>query len=113
MQCAELDDGRPVKLLDLHGSHFEAGYAYAKLMAKEISFTYKTFMHSALKNEVEIKAIELFLDWQYESFVSKQLPMEFLEELRGIDKGGREEGFKLLGRYFKRTLVISSFPGAL
>lgn len=78
VQCTELDDGRPVKLLDLHGSHFEAGYAYAKLMAKEISFTYKTFMHSALKNEVEIKAIELFLDWQYESYVSKQLPMEFL-----------------------------------
>lgn len=75
VECDELDDGRPLKLLDLHGSHFDAGYAYTKLMAKEINFSYKTFMHSALKNEAEIKLIELFLDWQYESYVSRQLPL--------------------------------------
>lgn len=113
MQCDELDDGRPIKLLDLHGSHFDAGYAYAKLMAKEIHFTYQTFFHAALKTELEIKIIELFLDWQYEAYVRKQLPMEFLEELKGIAKGGKEEGYRMLAVYFQRTLVISSFPGAI
>ena len=29
----ELDDNRPIKLLDLHGSHYQAGYDYGFLLS--------------------------------------------------------------------------------
>ena len=57
--------------------------------------------------------IEAFLDWQYDSYVRKQLPIEFLDELKGIKKGGKSRGFKMLSIYFERILVVSSFPGSL
>ena len=56
--------------------------------------------------------VEIFLDWQYDSYVRKQLPIEFLDEIKGLKKAGREEGYKLMGMYFERVLVISSFPGS-
>ena len=36
-----------------------------------------------------------------------------MDEIKGIRKAGREEGYKLMGMYFERVLVISSFPGSL
>lgn len=42
-----------------------------------------------------------------------QLPISFLDELNGLKKGGKEEGYHLLSVYAERTLVISSFPGAI
>ena len=59
-------------------------------MAEEIQFTYRTFFESVLDTEMEIKVIEVFLDWQYESYVRKQLPPEFLQELKGLAKAGKE-----------------------
>lgn len=32
VECPELDDGRPIKLLKLVGSHYDTGYDYGKLM---------------------------------------------------------------------------------
>jgi hypothetical protein len=43
-----------------------------------------------LDTEWEIKLIDIFLDWQYESYVRKQLPLEFLDELKGLKKAGKE-----------------------
>ena len=100
IQCSELDDGRPIKLLDLHGTSFEVGYAYGKLLSEEINWSYHTFLESVLDNEIEIKLIEVFLDWQYESYVRKQLPVEFLQELKGLAKAGFETKHKLLAVYF-------------
>ena len=100
IECSELDDGRPIKLLDLHGTSFEVGYAYGKLLSEEINWSYHTFLGSVLDNEMEIRLIEVFLDWQYESYVRKQLPVEFLQELKGMAKAGYETKHKLLAVYF-------------
>ena len=35
-----------------------------------------------------------------------------MDEIKGLKKAGREEGYKLMGIYFERVLVISSFPGS-
>ena len=55
--------------------------------------------------------MESFLDFQYEVYVKKQLPLEFLDEIRGIHFGGAKKGHKMLNVYIERVLVISSFPG--
>ena len=57
--------------------------------------------------------METFLDYQYDSFVKKQLPLDFIDELKGIEAGGKKKGFKRLRTYCERVLVVSSFPGAL
>lgn len=42
-----------------------------------------------LDTQLEIKVIELFLDWQFE-YVRKQLPPGFMDELKGLGKAGKE-----------------------
>ena len=32
IDCPEIQDGRPMKLVELSGSHYEVGYAYASLL---------------------------------------------------------------------------------
>jgi len=41
-------DGRPLKLIELVGSHYKVGYDYAVLLSDEIVFTYNTFMKAEL-----------------------------------------------------------------
>jgi hypothetical protein len=33
--------------------------------------------------------IQQFLDWQYDRYVRMQIPLEFIEELNGLRKGGK------------------------
>lgn len=54
-----------MKLLELKGSHYGTGYAYGKLMGKEVEESYRLFFGAAVKGELEMKIVELFLDWQY------------------------------------------------
>ena len=58
-------------------------------MSEEIVFTYQTFFEAVLDTELEIKLIEVFLDWQYESYVRKQLPPGFIQEIKGLAKAGK------------------------
>jgi hypothetical protein len=56
--------------------------------------------------------LNLFLDWQYDSYVGQQIPYCFKEELRGIqDAGVKEYGIHNLRAIMQRTLVVSSYPG--
>jgi hypothetical protein len=78
IESPQIQDGKPMKLLYLTGSHFEAGYAYGALMGQEIMDTYETFLKSALKNTLQIRILELFLNWQYDNFIVEKIPKAFL-----------------------------------
>lgn len=60
-----VQDGRPLKLLELVGSHYKVGYDYAVLLSDEIVYTYNTFMKAFLPKRWELIVMELFLDWQF------------------------------------------------
>lgn len=49
-----VQDGRPLKLLELIGSHYQVGYDYGVLLGKEILFTYKAFMKSVIPKQWEL-----------------------------------------------------------
>ena len=53
----------------------------------------------------------MFLDWQFNSYVSKQMQPEFKEELLGLRDGGYSTGNYAIYRYVQRVLVVSSYPG--
>ena len=54
IECAEIQDGRPMKLVVLEGSHYDVGYAYGSLLGKEIIETYHTFLDSQFGNKMEL-----------------------------------------------------------
>jgi len=68
-------------------------------------------MGKELGNGLLLRVMELFLDWQYDTLVSKQIPAEFKQEIRGVQKGTRARGLKGVRVLMERILVISSYPG--
>lgn len=51
------------------------------------------------------------LERQWNKYLSKQIPSEFVEEMEGIDQGAKDIGVEGIGRLLQRSLVISNFPG--
>jgi hypothetical protein len=39
--------------------------------------------------------------------------MQFIDEIKGLGKGGKDVGNNMIKKYVERGLVISSFPGAI
>lgn len=52
IECPQIQDGRPIKLLELSGSHYDVGYAYGDLLGKEIIESYDTFLGSTFHNAI-------------------------------------------------------------
>ena len=46
-----------MKLIELSGSHYDVGYAYASLLGKEMIETYNTFLNSQFGNPLELHAL--------------------------------------------------------
>lgn len=113
VQAEGVKDGRPLKVLELIGSHYKVGYDYGTLLGKEIQFTYQTFMKSVLPKRWELIIMEWFLDWQYNAYVGKNIQDEFKEELLGIRDAGYKFGYYDIHRLVKRVLVVSSYPGGI
>ena len=84
VECPELDDQRSIKLLELVGTHYQAGYAYAALLGPEILETYHTMLGSQFQKKWQLKILELFLEWQYDTAVGEQISHQFKQELKGI-----------------------------
>jgi hypothetical protein len=53
----------------------------------------------------------MFLDWQFNSYVVRQIQPEFQDELLGLRDAGYKTGNYDLHRLVKRILVVSSYPG--
>lgn len=108
----ELDDKRPIKLIDLHGSHYQIGFDYGYLLSDEIEFTYKALFEDEFKNNKTLLEIfERFFDWQYHSYLKKEIPLEFISEIRGVADGAfKAKKSHKIKKILQRSLVISSIP---
>lgn len=108
----------PIYLLDLHGaSRYDQGYSYGVLLGAEIAEIYNEFFTHLLGNSSytpEIVAvIGLALDWQWRDFLSKELPQDYMEELRGLGDGGATVGAPKAGAMAQRMIVLANAPGDL
>ena len=55
-----------------------------------------------------------FLQWQWRDWLSKQVPQEYFEELRGLTDGGYAAGVKSdVGDLSAQGIVLANFPGDL
>jgi len=77
-------------LLDLHGSRMEIGYDYAALLHEQTEFTFRTFLNSAFPTESEQLILNTFVDYVWDSWLSKNTPQQFLDELEGMRKWYRD-----------------------
>jgi hypothetical protein len=69
-------------------------------------------MTSGFSNPIERHILEIFLDWQYDNFISVKIPTIFKDELRGIQNGGiKKHNVSNLRTLIQRVLVVSSYPG--
>lgn len=78
IESPQIQDGRPMLLVELVGSHYDVGYAYASMLGKEMVETYDAFLDDTFSNKYEKHILELFLDWQYDNFIVKKIPNCFL-----------------------------------
>ena len=82
----------PAMLLDLHGTRSEQGYAFGRLGGAAARDNYLSLIGAlinatTLAGKAEVAALELVVDWQWSSVLSKQLPAEMAEELAGFAQG--------------------------
>lgn len=107
-------DVRPL-LIDLHGSRYDMGYAYGRLLGAAIEESYSLFIRSLLPDklldELAWAAGERLIDWQWDRYLSAQLPQQYKDELRGIADGAAAAGFPLVGRYVTRIILLANAPG--
>jgi hypothetical protein len=59
-----------------------------------------------------LKVLELFLDWQYDTLIERNIPNGFLDEMKGIQNAGiKVHKNSRLRVLVQRSLVFSSYPG--
>ena len=71
-----------------------------------LSEVYTTFLSALLGNSTLDKGLEAVLgralDWQWDSYLSKQVPPDFMEEIEGIAQGGAARGVADAGKIVTR-----------
>eukprot|EP01112_Ceratiomyxa_fruticulosa_P004730 TRINITY_DN15272_c0_g1_i1.p1 TRINITY_DN15272_c0_g1~~TRINITY_DN15272_c0_g1_i1.p1 ORF type:complete len:494 (-),score=86.02 TRINITY_DN15272_c0_g1_i1:61-1542(-) len=103
----------PIYLADIHGgSSYDLGYSYGYLLGNQSIENYDALLTSALPATFERDAFEVFLDWQWNDYLSKQVPQEFIDEMSGVGDGAAAAGFGSgLDKLMQRSIVIANFPG--
>jgi hypothetical protein len=109
----------PVKLIDLHGaSYYAQGFDAAMLLADEMAENYNNLMVALLGSEwwepAAAEVVGLFLDWQWNDYLSKQVPQDFMDEIAGLAAGGFAAGLKHdLGKMTSRGITLANLPSSL
>lgn len=108
----------PVYVLELHGTAYQQGYDAGLLFGKEFEENYDNLMTGLLGNEwwepAVAKIVGEFLRWQWRDWLSKQVPEEYFEELRGLTDGAYAAGVKSdVGDLSAQGIVLANFPGDL
>jgi len=111
----EFDYDWPVYVLDLHGSRFQMGYDYGVLWGAKIAPMYWAFLEKIIGDSYEDQFVEEVLgpalDWQWEGWLSVELPEEFIEEIAGMKAGGHVVGVPDLDVLVSRIIVLANAPG--
>ncbi|EGG14458.1 hypothetical protein DFA_12230 [Cavenderia fasciculata] len=101
----------PIMVANLTGSHYEMGFSLGVFLANEAYENYLSLFKTLVPNFLENDALEVFLDWQWDDYLSKQFPQEFSDEINGFNDGAVHSGFTQMGKAITRCIVLSSFPG--
>ena len=94
------------------------GYDYAFLLATQIEKNYNAMMNSIVEEsgmgwaiqQVLKDILSSFLDWQWNDYLSLQLPNQYNEELQGILDGGIAANQPDTLTYITRALVLANIP---
>jgi len=108
----------PIYFIDLWGDRTTMGNDYGVLLGTQIVDCYNLFFSNLLKDAgvprflfpILEKAIGLFLDWQWDNWLSKQVTPELMQELDGIEQGGNSIGISGLKNYITRTITLANLP---
>lgn len=100
------------------GTSFDQGYDAGYLMGGEFISNYNSLMIALLGDEwwepAVAEIISRFLDWQWNSYLSVELPEEYKEELRGLSAGGKAAGFDQdIGALAGWGVTLANLPGSL
>ncbi|XP_065842108.1 uncharacterized protein [Oscarella lobularis] len=102
-------------LVELVGTRYDMGYAYGTFFGDRIEKIYDAFLKSQLGkhwyDDALIDVIGIALDWQWNNYLSIQVPETFKEELDGIRDGASAAGCPGCGSYVTRTIVLANMPG--
>lgn len=104
-------------ILDVGGSRYAMGYDMGFLTGSMIAENYQSLLSSLLGNGTftpeEQGVLELFLDWQWESFLSVQTPTDYLTELLGVHDGASAVNVSQADTFLTRGIVLANFPGTI
>jgi hypothetical protein len=97
---------------------YEQGYDAGFLLGKMFVENYNNLMVSMLGNEwwepAVTKLISVVLEWQWNDYLKKQVPQEYLDELLGMTAGGRAAGIEHdVGAIAGWGITLANMPGSL
>lgn len=102
-------------LVHLVGSRYDMGYAYGYMLSKEIDYAYHALLTSLIGDKFYDKVLQealgLALDWQWNDYLSKEVPSQYISELKGIADGAKAAGCEECGKYTTRAIVLANAPG--
>mmetsp|Transcript_30109 Transcript_30109/g.50348 ORF Transcript_30109/g.50348 Transcript_30109/m.50348 type:complete len:507 (-) Transcript_30109:12-1532(-) len=105
-----------VQLIDLTApSSYKQGYDIAFLMSNAFIENYNSILFYLLGDAPLLdKLFNEFLDWQWDKYLSKEVPDLYMEEMEGMTQAGRKvHASEDIGRIASRAAVIANFPGDL
>lgn len=119
-------------LMDMHGTRYQHGFDAGYTQVDMMQYTYQTFLASVLHPAGPFEPavqyiVELFLDWQWKDYLSKQVPAEYIEESKGLHDGclqalndtswGRQfqnnDSFVNCDTLWNRVQVLANLPGSI
>jgi hypothetical protein len=109
----------PVQLMNLKApTSFQQGFDMGYMLGAESIENYNAVMVYLLGDEWWEPAVarltNAFLDWQWENYLSKAVPSEYIDEMSGLTAGGLKAGVKGdVGKVAGRATTIANFPGSL
>lgn len=109
----------PIYVLSLHGTKpYDQGYDAATLFGKQIADNYQNLFDGLFKDMSRLEpklqpVVEAFLDWQWTSYLSKEVPQEYIDELAGLSAGGIAAGVTSVdvGKASSWGITLANMPG--
>lgn len=94
---------------------YQQGFDNGYLLGQEYSDNYDKLMFSLLGDDPALtKLVGAFVEWQWNSYLSVQVPDDFKTELSGMTAGGLKAGLKKdIGAIAARGITFANLPGTL
>lgn len=101
-----------ILLLDLRApTRYDMGYHYGRLLAYESLANWNALIAYINLTRLEVEIIVNFLQFEWNAYLSVQVPSDFKEELRGLGDGGTAAGLSNLSSLVANAITLGNFPG--